>query len=122
MEFGGGTGDWYSSAPTELMNYYVNGEPTEKLREVIVLIKVLADEINTGYYNTTNVVISEVNGKRITNMRDLVNAFERYDGQYHVIEDVRGYKITLGKKNVDENSKRILERYKIKSDRSEDLK
>lgn len=121
MEFGG-SGEWYSSAPTELTNFFVNGEPTEERREVVVLIKVLADEINTGYYNTTNVVISNVNGKRITVMKDLVKAFEEHDGKYHVIEDVRGYKITLSKANTDKNSRRILERYKIKSDRSEDLR
>ncbi len=122
MEFGGGSGDWYSNAPTELTNYFVNGEPAEDQREVIVLVKVLADEINTGYYNTTNVVISEVNGKKITTMKDLVNAFEKHNGKYHVIEDVRGYKITLSRKNADGYSKRILERYRIKSDRSEDLR
>jgi hypothetical protein len=68
------------------------------------------------------VVISNVNGKRITVMKDLVKAFEEHDGKYHVIEDVRGYKITLSKANADMNSKRILERYKIKNDRSEDLR
>jgi hypothetical protein len=114
MEFGGGS-NWYVTAPTELLHYYLNGEPEEDQRETVIMVKVLADEINIGYHNSQDVVVSYVNGKKISTIRDLVAAFEQYDGEYHVVEDVRGYKIVLTKKSVEEQ-------YKIKSDRSEDLK
>lgn len=122
MEYGGSGNTWYVSAPTELLNYFINGDPSEDEREVIVLIKVLADDINIGYHDSQNVVISRVNGKKIPTMKAMVSAFEDNKEEYHVIEDLRGYKITLGKKNVDKNSRRILEKYKISKDRSEDLK
>jgi hypothetical protein len=121
MEFGGG-GNWYVTAPTELLNYYLNGEPEQDRRELVILVKVLADEINIGYHNSQNVVVSSVNGKNISSVRDLVAAFEQYEGEYHVIEDVRGYKIVLTKMSVDEHSAKILKKYKITSDRSDDLK
>jgi len=121
MEFGS-SGNWYLNAPVELMNFYLNGEQSDDQREAIVLVKVLADQINAGYYNTQNVVITYVNGVKVSNMRDVVKAFEKNTGEYHVVEDIRGYKITLGRKNVDEHSLRILKKYKIDSDRSVDLK
>jgi S1-C subfamily serine protease len=121
MEFGSGR-NWYVSAPTELLNYYLNGEPEQDQREIVILVKVLADEINIGYHDSQNVVISRVNGKKISTMGDLVAAFERHKGTYHVIEDIRGYKIVLARESVDEHGPDILKKYKIGSDRSEDLK
>ena len=112
---------WVISAPPNLVNVYFSGEPTEDRRQIIFLVKVLADEINVGYHDWRNNVIKTVNGKAISTIEDLVNAFEKHEGTYHVIEDELGYKIILDKKKVDDNSRRILEKYKISSDRSRDL-
>jgi len=112
---------WYLNAPSDLLNYYFRGEPTDERREIVVLVKVLADEINVGYHEWKNSVISCVNGKKISTMKDLVSAFEEHEGSYHIIVDERGYKIVLDKKKVDENSQSILKKYRISSDRSKDL-
>ena len=112
---------WYSKAPTNLIYYYAYGEPTDDRSEIVVLVKVLADEINAGYHTAKNRVISYVNGVKISTMKDLVKAIEEHEGKYHIIVDEDGYKIVLDKQKVDENSKRILGRYRINSDRSRDL-
>ncbi|NVM25997.1 MAG: trypsin-like peptidase domain-containing protein [Desulfobacterales bacterium] len=112
---------WYLNAPSDLLNYYFRGEPTDERREIVVLVKVLADEINVGYHEWKNTVISYVNGKKISTMKDLVSASEEHEGSYHIIVDERGYKIVLDKKKVDENSQSILKKYRISSDRSKDL-
>jgi S1-C subfamily serine protease len=112
---------WYAEAPTHLVNYYVRGEPTEDRKQIVILVKVLADEVNRGYHNWSYNVISSVNGKRISNITDLVSAIEEHQGKYHVIEDERGGKLILDRIKVDDSTERILRRYKITSDRSEDL-
>jgi S1-C subfamily serine protease len=112
---------WHHEASKNLLNQYYYGQPTEDKREIIVLSKVLADEINVGYHNIHDKIVYYVNGKRITNMNDLVNAFESYGGKYHVILDDLGHRIVLEKKKVDENGQRILQKYGINSDRSKDL-
>jgi len=112
---------WYLNAPSNLLNYYFHGKPTDERREIVVLVKVLADEINVGYHEWRNSVISNVNGKKISTIKDLVNAFEEHQGKYHTIVDERGYKIVLDKNKVDENSQRILKKYRINSDRSKNL-
>jgi len=112
---------WYLNAPSNLLNYYFRGEPTEDRREIVVLVKVLADESNVGYHELRNNVISSVNGREISAMKDLVNAFEENEEKYHRIVDEQGYQIVLEKKKVDENREKILNKYRISSDRSKDL-
>jgi hypothetical protein len=106
---------------TNLNNYFFYGKPTEDRREIIVLIRVLADKINVGYHDLANIVISHVNGKKISTMKDLVNAFEEHNGKFHVIVGEQDYMIVLDKKKVDESAQRILKKYKIDADRAKDL-
>jgi len=121
MEYGSEK-DWYLNAPKELVNFYLNGEPTEEQREIVVLVKVLADEINVGYHDFVDAVISSVNGVKISRIADLVKGFENNKGEYHIIEDIRGFKMVLDRMKVDESRERILKKYKIGADRSTDLK
>ncbi len=115
-------GDWNNDALKNLINYYYHGEISPERKEIVILVQVLADEINTGYHDWKYNVISYVNGQKISTIKDLVRAFEDYKGEYHTIVDERGYKIVLNKNKVDQNNKKILEKYKINFDRSEDLK
>jgi S1-C subfamily serine protease len=112
---------WYENAPSNLLSYYYYGEPADDRREVILLVKVLADEINVGYHGLENKVIAYVNGKKISTMADVVRAVEQHNGKYHVIVDEQGYRIVLDRDKVRENGERILSKYKISSDRSKDL-
>ena len=113
---------WIFSAPDDLTHYYLYGKRTDDRKEIIVLVEVLADEINVGYHDLDNRVVSHVNGKKISTMEDLVAAFENHAGKYHIILDERGHQIVLDRSKVDQNSQRILERYRITADRSKNLK
>jgi hypothetical protein len=112
---------WYHNAAKNLLYYYKHGRPTRKRKELIVLVNVLADDINLGYHDVEDRVITQVNGKRISNMKDLINAFEQHNGDYHEIVDESGYRIVLEKDKVDLHEQKILKRYNVGSDRSADL-
>jgi len=112
----------FSSAPTRLLDLYYNGLRTEDRKEVILIIKVLADEINIGYHDVRNVIITKINDKTISTMNDVVTAIENNNGIYHEIEHGIGSKIILRKDQVDNYSGRILQTYRIGSDRSENVK
>jgi len=118
MDFGK---NWNMVAPLDLLNFYDNGRPQPDRREVVILVKVLADEINIGYHEKKNVIVSLVNGKPVSTIHDLVHAFETHKGDYYVVEDNYGYKITLSRKKTEEAHAKILQNYKISADRSEDL-
>lgn len=113
---------WFMTAPAKLLNYYQEGVRDAQRKQLILLTKVLADEINLGYHDIDNIVIEKINGRNIYSMQDVVDAFEKNTGIYHVIEDDRGNQIILRKDKVDKFSSRILQTYHINSDRSEDLK
>ena len=112
---------WYYKASKNLLYQYYYGQPTEDKKEVVVLSKVLADEINVGYHDVHDKIVSYVDGKRIANMSDLVKAFENYQGEYHVILDEMGRRIVLDSEKVKKNGPNILRKYGINSDRSKDL-
>ncbi|MDD2366138.1 MAG: serine protease [Desulfuromonadaceae bacterium] len=113
--------NWALQAPKELLSYYLNGEPTTDHREILLLINVLADDINIGYHAFTNGIINRVNGHDVATLEDLVEAFETNKEEFHTIEDVHGYRIVLDRiKSVDRN-KTILKRYLVPAGRSKDL-
>jgi len=113
--------EWHVKAPTNLLNYHLYGELKDDRRQIVVLIRVLADEINTGYHELENRVVSRVNGRKIANMRDLVDAIEGQQRRYHIIIDETGYKIILDKSRVFADGHDILKKYNIYSDRSKNL-
>lgn len=113
---------WFFSAPTKLLYYYQNEVRREDRRQVILLVKVLADEINLGYHDLENLVIVKVNDRKVSTMDDVVKAFEENKGAYHVIEDDTGLKIIIKRESAEKFGRRILETYRVDSDRSAGLK
>jgi len=113
---------WFFTAPSELLTLYQKGIRTPERKQVILLSKVLADEINLGYHDIDNIIIKSVNGNLISSIEDLIEAVENNKKEFHEFEDIDGNKIVLKRDKVLKYSQRILDTYKITSDRSEDLK
>ncbi|HQO39271.1 MAG TPA: serine protease [Spirochaetota bacterium] len=113
---------WFFSAPTKLLYYYQNEVRSADRKQVILLVKVLADEINLGYHDFENLVIVRVNDRKVSTIEDVVKAFEENRGTYHVVEDDTGVKIIITRESAEKFSQRILETYRIDSDRSAGLK
>jgi S1-C subfamily serine protease len=114
--------DKMEDVPAHLVNYYYHGRQSEGRRQVIVLTKVLGDELTVGYDDFKDHVITCVNGKEISTMADLVKAVEGNEGRYHVLMDEWGNQIVLERDKTGQAQKMILEKYKIDADRSADLK
>lgn len=108
-------------APANLVNYFVNGRRSKDQMEIVVLSQVFGDEFTVGYSHLTDHVIRQVNGRRIVSMEDLVKAIELNTGEYHVIVDEDGNQIVLGTSKAKEANQRIMKKYEIRSDRSNDL-
>ncbi|HRZ29149.1 MAG TPA: serine protease [Spirochaetota bacterium] len=112
---------WYDDAPKLLLHQIFTGFPTSERKEIVILSKVLAADINTGYHDYRDMVIESVNGIRITSLVDLVKAIEGHQGDYHVIESDSGQKVILGRKEAKESTPEILRTYGINALCSEDL-
>jgi hypothetical protein len=111
-----------ADVPVHLANYYYHGRQSEDRRQVIVLTKILGDELTVGYDDFKDHVIIRVNGKEISTTTDLVKAIEGNEGKYHVLMDEWGGELVLERAKTDQAQRKILEKYKIDADRSADLR
>lgn len=112
---------WYQSAPRELACILMDNFPERDDQEVVVLLKILAADVNQGYQNISNLVIEQVNGEKIWNMRELVEKTENCDEPFIIFEDQFNRKIILDRTKAQKSHQDILDIYRILSDRSEDL-
>ncbi len=116
-----GTWDkWWNKAPKEFLYYYYSGVRTAARHEVVVLTQVLADELNVGYAHLYNEAIEEINGHVPRNMHDFVTELEASHGVIEIRCSSSGL-IVLDADEVAAANQRILDRYHIARDRSEDL-
>jgi S1-C subfamily serine protease len=114
--------DKMEDVPPHLADYYYHGRQSDDRRQVIVLTKILGDDLTAGYDDFKDHVIRRVNGKEISTMTDLVTAIEGNTGTYHVITDEWGNRIVLERRKTAEVQKSILAKYRINADRSADLR
>jgi S1-C subfamily serine protease len=99
---------------------------SDKMTEPVVLNYVIPDEVTEGYTDMRNVLIERVNGRNISRMADLVEAFKHPVNGFQVIEadsvSEFGTKIVLDAAKADRANAEILQRHGIPVDRSADLR
>jgi S1-C subfamily serine protease len=113
--------NWSERAPPAFQEYYFNGMPTKDRQEIIVILKVLPDEINVGYHNGSGLVVTEVNGIKISSMSDLVNTIENNSGEYTVVKIADGAIGVIDRQKATKAEQQILGKFGITSSRSRDL-
>ncbi len=112
---------WYQSAPRELVCSILNNIPEKEDQQVIIVLKVLAADVNQGYQNISSWVVDRVNGEKIWNMSDLVGKIENCTEPFIILEDKYNQKIVMDRTRALESEEEILSVYRIPSDHSEDL-
>ena len=114
--------EWYYDAPAHLLDLrssYLGAEG----EEVVLLAKVLAAEVNTGYHSIYHGHVTSVNGQKVKNLQHLIRLVENNTGEpFVVFEGYRRTVVALDRKKAELENPKILETYGIPSDRSEDLR
>lgn len=114
--------DWETKAPSNLLNFFINGNPTDENEEVVILTKVLDAEINIGYNKHTDQRIVKVNGKKIINLKQMISSIESQDAaDFIVFETESGKQLVLNNDRATVLHDEILRTYGIVQDRSGDL-
>jgi S1-C subfamily serine protease len=114
----------WRNVPIRLRKYYYEIITTEnhERRDIVILMDILPDEVNVGYTDFKNWIVSEINGVKINKMHDLVEAFEDHGGEYHrILLEHHNAEMVLSKKHLKHQSLKILKKYKVMADRSPDL-
>jgi S1-C subfamily serine protease len=112
--------DWWEKAPPEFLHAYYSGTRTAERNEVVMLTHVLADEINIGYEPFDQTTITQVNGVQPANMIHFVQLVDAASDRLELRTSDHCV-IALDVAEARDAGPRILERYHVPSDRSDDL-
>ncbi len=115
--------NWWEKAPVPFLNYIVGtGLLNEKgSREIVVLLDVLPDDLNVGYFDFGNEVITKVNGKEFNSFKEFVRLVEKNTAKYCVFETEQKVPIILNTEKIDSVTKEILGRNNIPAQFSSDV-
>lgn len=113
---------WRGNAPAELAAA-IKKMPTREGEEVILLSRVLPHDINRGYHDYTESIITHANGQELLNLRHLIQILEENPCPEFVrLTTSNRQVIVLDPAGAARAMPEILKTYSIPSDRSEDLK
>ena len=104
------------------LRYYATQWPTEKKKEVVVLLKVLPSDINRGNYDFMLWPIERLNGETFDNFETFYKRVKEFKGEYLILEDRDGIKVIINRKEALAKQGDILKKYNIEYDRSIDLR
>ncbi|HPF15363.1 MAG TPA: serine protease, partial [Planctomycetota bacterium] len=112
--------NWWEKAPRELVQIYYRGVRSEACQEVVVLSMVLGDRVNVGYDGISDERVVSVGGVAPRDMAHFVQLVESTQGLL-TLKTSSGLSIVLDTELAREAGPRILGRYRVPRDRSEDL-
>ena len=111
-----------SKSPSNLSRFYKDQRPIGSTEQILVLSKVLNDDVNVGYHGWKNLVLKSVNGYEPTNIQELVAILAR---KMHsemiefrltmVGQEEAEYVIVLDLKEVLQSEQRVLKQHMIAS-------
>ncbi len=115
--------NWWEKAPVPFLNYVAGtGILNEKGRkEIVVLLDVLPDDLNVGYLDFGNEVISKVNGQEFDSFEKFIKIVERNKSDYIIFETEEKTPIILSTAKIDTITKEILNRNNIPAQCSADV-
>jgi hypothetical protein len=114
--------EWENDAPDNLLSLFSDGLPTTADEQVIILSNVLPHNVNKGYQNISEDIISEVNGQKIHNLQSMVHIIlKSTENPFVEFKTKKGIYIVLDRKAVEAAQDEILQIYDVPKDRSDDL-
>ncbi len=111
---------WAARAPRDFLAELDNW-PTEERRQVVVALQVLAAEVNRGYHELGNWVITEVNGKTFRDFQEFYRVVAESEGPYVEFRNKHEQRIVIDRQQALASHGAIMEMYRIPVDRSPDL-
>ena len=79
--------DWQARAPLNLLDAYENPDKYEgSVKRIVFLSGVIPTPATVGYERLRNLVVQQVNGQKIQDLKGLIRAFEDNPGELHSIE------------------------------------
>jgi hypothetical protein len=107
--------DWLRRAPFHI-SYISRKKATPDMPSAVILSSILPDKFNLGYQDARYLLVDSMNGQRVRTLSDIVEARKHPNNGFHEIVFQKGEslsRIILEAKEVDDATKRVMERYGI---------
>ncbi|MDO5088830.1 MAG: serine protease [Leptotrichiaceae bacterium] len=105
-----------------LSSVYDKEEMFKDYSELVVLVRVLPFDVNLGYAEEGNSVITKVNGQKYKDFKDFVRKVKNVKSEFIIFENERGEEIVLDVKEVEAQKAELMRNYNITSDMSDDVR
>ncbi len=112
--------DWHNKAPVSFLHSR-NRWSSEEQQELVVALKILPADVNLGYHDWKNWIISTVNGEPIRDFRQFYDTVKNNQQEHVVLKDSFGYQLVVDHQKALDTEGEILSLYQIPASRSPDL-
>jgi len=111
------------SRPTNtLVAIYDREELFKDYNGLVILVRVLPFDVNLGYSDLENKIITKVNGKKYKDFDDFVQKVKSTNSEFIVFEDEDSNEIVLDVAKVNAQKSELMENYNISREMSSDIK
>ncbi|CAI5952014.1 unnamed protein product [Closterium sp. NIES-64] len=114
--------DWLHSSPRRLCDLALRNLPEKPGQQIIILSRVLPDEVNGGYERLADLQVLKVNGMEVDNIRQLKDAVFETSGPFVRFDLEDGRIIAIDMAAARKSNAQILRRYRVPSASSWDLR
>lgn len=108
---------WYNAAPKPLTALLSENYREFPGQEVVVVLGVLATDLNEGYQSLRWNRIKTVNGKDVKNLADLISQVESQSGEFVRFETEEGLQLVIDRAKAAARKDSLLKLYRIPADR-----
>ncbi|MCB9747866.1 MAG: trypsin-like peptidase domain-containing protein [Candidatus Omnitrophica bacterium] len=118
-------GQWWEKAPLNF-NYFLIGPGrlnVEQREEVVVLLEILADDVNVGYQSDDKSIIEQVNGQKFKSFKEFIQLLHeaQQKEEYIIFQTEGNAQLILRNENLNKITQHILQRYSIPAQYSADV-
>ena len=111
------------SRPTNtLVAIYDREELFKDYNGLVILVRVLPFDVNLGYSDLENKIITKVNGEKYKDFDDFVQKVKSTNSEFIVFEDEDSNEIVLDVAKVNAQKSELMENYNISREMSSDIK
>ena len=110
--------DWKKKADKRLLHYYDNARSlTEKgdRKRIIILSRVLADDINRGYQELRDQVLDRLDGVKIEDLTHCARLLQESNAPWAVFDFIGGTTVVIDRKAAFTGMRNLLKAYNIAS-------
>ncbi|NIB39596.1 serine protease [Pseudomaricurvus alkylphenolicus] len=104
--------DWHRQAPVSFLHARNSRSSTEK-QELVVALKVLAADVNLGYHDWKNWILSSVNGEPIRDFEQFCRLVLENQHEFTTLLDDQGYQMVINHAEAVATEAQILARYRV---------